>query len=393
MTDQELTIENWLWDMYGTRSLQRTAEFRPTATISRGTGPVRELPTRRIELGNLTLESRTGETITLDQHLETSATEGLVVIQDGSIVYERYLNGLQPDTRHLLASVTKSMCATLLGIEIAKGTLTREALVADVAPEFAGTSIADATVGQVIDMTAGTAFEEMHDTLSEQGQVSDVTRFMQQAGTLPLGGEPPIGTLALFRQFGLAYPHGDHFEYRTPLTCAMGRILEVATGRPYVELFSDEVWSQLGMEHDAAIIVDTVGFPFTGGGMLATLRDVARYGLAHLDNGVVDGHQVIPTEWIASTRDGADDTRRAFAACPQLTEQDLAGWSEYRNAFWVVEPGRIYEALGLFGQVCRINTETRTVITRFSAQPMAERTAIGFETYRAHAAIEAALAG
>lgn len=267
MTDQELTIENWLWDMYGSRSLQRTAEFRPTATISRGTGPVRGLPTTPIELGNLTLESRTGETITLDQHLETSSTEGLVVIQDGSIVYERYLNGLQPDTRHLLASVTKSMCATLLGIELAKGTLTREALVADVAPEFTGSSIADATIGQIIDMTAGTAFEEMHDTLSEQGQISDVTRFMQQAGTLPLGGVEPIGTLALFRQFGLAYAHGDHFEYRTPLTCAMGRILEIATGRPYVELFSDEVWSQLGMEHDAAIIVDTVGFPFTGGGM------------------------------------------------------------------------------------------------------------------------------
>ena len=32
------------------------------------------------------------------------------------------------------------------------------------------------------------------------------------------------------------------------------------------------------------------------------------------------------------------------------------------------------------------------MITRFSAQPMLERTAIGFETYRAHAAIEAALA-
>ena len=75
MTDSPtLTLENWLWDMYGTRSLQRTAEFRPIATISRGTGPVRELPTAPIELGHLTLESRTGETITLDQHLETSST-------------------------------------------------------------------------------------------------------------------------------------------------------------------------------------------------------------------------------------------------------------------------------------------------------------------------------
>jgi CubicO group peptidase (beta-lactamase class C family) len=119
----------------------------------------------------------------------------------------------------------------------------------------------------------------------------------------------------------------------------------------------------------------------------------ASYRAALLDNGVVAGAQVIPTAWIASTRDGSDDTRRAFAGCPQLTDEDRATWSEYRDAFWVVEPGKVYEALGLFGQICRINTETNTVITRFSAQPMLERTEIGFETYRAHAAIEAALAG
>jgi CubicO group peptidase (beta-lactamase class C family) len=171
----------------------------------------------------------------------------------------------------------------------------------------------------------------------------------------------------------------------------LGRVLEVATGTPYVELVSERLWSRIGAEHDAAITVDTAGFPFTGGGMTATLRDIARYGLTHLENGAVDGAQIIPADWIAATRDGSDATRRAFAASPTLAAEDRAAWSEYHNAFWIVEPGKIYEALGLFGQVCRINTETNTVITRFSAQPMLERTEIGFETYRAHTAIEAAL--
>lgn len=386
-----MTVENWLWDMYGTRSLQRVDEFRPLGAISRGAGLVRELPVDLVELDHLEFVDRTGATTTLGQHLETSFTEGLIVIKDGTIVYERYLNGLQPATRHLLASVTKSITGTALGVEIGKGTLRRDDRVADIAPEFIGTSIEDATVGQLIDMTVGTAFAEVHDELADPTQESDLVRFFRQTGTMPLGDATPVGVLGLFRELGQAYPHGDHFEYRTPLTCVVGRILEIVTRRPYLELISDDVWSRIGAEHDAEIVIDVGGFPFAGGGMTATLRDVARYGLAHLDNGVVDGRQVIPTDWIASTRDGSDDTRRAFARCPQLTEQDLASWSEYRNAFWVVEPGRSYEALGLFGQVCRINTETRTVITRFSAQPMAERTEIGFETYRAHAAIEAAL--
>ena len=390
---QPLTVDNWLWDMHGTRSLQRLDEFRPLGTISRGTGPVRELSSAPRELGHLELVDRTGSVITLDQHLASSFTEGLLVIQDGAVVYERYLNGLQPDTRHLLASVTKSVTATALGVEIGKGTLRIDDRVADIAPEFVGTSVEDATVAQLIDMTVGTAFSEVHDELADPTQESDLMRFFRQTGTMPLGDAAPVGVLGLFRELGQAYPHGDHFEYRTPLTCVVGRILEVVTGRPYIDVVSDDVWSRIGAEHDAGIVIDVGGFPFAGGGMTATLRDVARYGLAHLDDGVVDGHPVIPADWIASTRDGTDDTRRAFAACPQLTEADLAAWAEYRNAFWIVEPGRIYEALGLFGQVCRINTETNTVIARFSAQPMDQRAEIGYETYRAHAAIEAALAG
>ena len=393
VNEQEpLNLGNWLADMYGTRSLQRLDEFRELLTISRGTGPVRALPVAAVDLGPLTLTARSGRTVTFDEHLATSCTEGIIVLKDGAVVYERYLNGLQPDTRHLLASVTKSVTATLLGIEVGRGPLTRDALVADVAPEFAGTSVADATVGQLVDMTVGTGFEEAHDRLADSDEEPDVVRFMRQSGSLPLDGAAPIGTLGSFREFDQAYPHGEHFEYRTPLTCVLGRVLEVATGRPYVELVSERLWSRIGAEHDAAITVDTAGFPFTGGGMTATLRDIARYGLSHLENGAVDGAQIIPADWIASTRDGSDATRRAFAASPTLADEDRAAWSEYRNAFWVVEPGKIYEALGLFGQVCRINTETNTVITRFSAQPMLERTAIGFETYRAHAAIEAALA-
>ena len=230
----ELTIENWLWDMYGTRSAQRLAEFRPLKTISRGTGPIRTLPVDLIKLDHIELVDRTGARVSLGQHLETSFAEGLIVIQNGTVVYERSLNGLQPDTQHLLASVVDDR-------------------VADIAPEFSGTSVEDATVGQLIDMTVGSAFSEVHDELADPTQESDLMRFFRQTGTMPLGDADPIGVLGLFRELGQAYPHGDHFEYRTPLTCVVGRILEITTGRPYLDLISDDLWSKIGAEHDAAM--------------------------------------------------------------------------------------------------------------------------------------------
>ena len=245
-----------------------------------------------------------------------------------------------------------------------------------------------ATLRQIADMTAGLGFPEAYDDLSDPTADSPVLRFFRQIGTMPLlPGEEPVGALALIRECPLAYPHGEHFEYRTLLTCALARVLEVATGRACTDLLG-EFWGAIGAEHDAAIGLDVAKQPFTGGGMLTTLRDLARYGQVHLE----DGAGVIPAAWVADTRDGSEDTRRAFDLDPALTEADLEQWEEYRNQFWVVKSGRIYEALGLWGQVCRVNVETNTVIARFSAQPGPERDEIGYETYRAHAAIEAALA-
>ena len=388
MADDPITLENWLWDAHGTRSLQRVREVRDTAVVGCGPGPARELPSSPIDLDGIEFEDRTGETTTLARHLETSYTEGLIVLRDGAVVYERYRNGMAPDTLHLLASVTKSVTASLLGIAVERGQLALADRVGDVAPELAGTCIGDATIRQIADMTAGLGFDEAYDELADPSADSPVLRFFRQIGTMPLlPGEEPVGTLGLLPEYPLAYPHGERFEYRTPLTCALGRIVEVAAGRPYVDLLA-ELWAGIGAEADAAIVLDVAGVPFAGGGLLTTLRDLARYGQVHLE----DGAGVIPAAWVADTRDGSEETRRAFDLDPTLTEADLEQWEEYRNQFWVVRSGHIYEALGLWGQVCRVNVDARTVIARFSAQPGPEREAIGYETYRAHAAIEAALA-
>ena len=381
-----LTLQTWLVDTYGMRSLQRVREMRESLPIARGAA-VRPLAEAPIDLGGVELVSRTGETITLDQHLETSYTEGLLVLRDGAIVFERYRNGMQPDTLHLLASVTKSLTASVLGIALSRGQLALDDRVGDVAPDLAATCIGDATVRQIADMTAGLGFPEAYDDLSDPTADSPVLRFFRQIGTMPLlPGEAPVGVLGLLPEYPLEYPHGERFEYRTPLTCALGHMVETAAGRPYADLLA-ELWAGIGAEHDAAIMLDVAGVPFAGGGMLTTLRDLARYGQVLLE----DGAGVIPADWVADTRNGSDETRRAFDLDPALTEADLAQWAEYRNQFWIVESGRVFEALGLFGQVCRVNVDTRTVIVRFSAQPNDERDDVGYETYRAHAAIEAAL--
>ena len=57
MADPALTIETWLLDAYGTRSLQRVPEVRPTAVIRRG-GAARPLPEVPVDLGGVEFEDR-----------------------------------------------------------------------------------------------------------------------------------------------------------------------------------------------------------------------------------------------------------------------------------------------------------------------------------------------
>jgi hypothetical protein len=61
-----------MWDTFADEYL---APVRPLERISRGAGPVRELPLKLVNLDDVELVDRTGATITLDHHLETSFTD------------------------------------------------------------------------------------------------------------------------------------------------------------------------------------------------------------------------------------------------------------------------------------------------------------------------------
>jgi len=384
---------SWLVDAWSERGLQRVDELLPTVAISRGEGRSLLLEEDPADLDDLSFEGRDGRPTTLAEHVDESRTEGLIVLHRGRVAYERMRNGMTPDTHHLIASVTKSLTVDALGVQVERGLLARDDLAVDVDPRLAGAGFEGATVGQVIDMTAGIAFSEDMEEASDLLGDAPVGVFMRQAGALPLAGDAPIGVRALLPAYGAEYAHGERFEYRTPLTMAASGLIEGATGRAYADVMADDVWSRIGAEHDLLMTVDVVGEPFAGGGGQATLRDLARYGQMHLDRGRVGDTQVLPAAWVDDVATGDAEAERAFRASVGMDDESKATWRLYRGAWWVTEPGVAYEALGLLGQVLRINRRAGTVIVRLSAQPLEGRHEIAAETYRAHAAIERALAG
>lgn len=381
------TTDNWLDHPYESRSFQRVREFAPSARVANDSGVVSVLPVELQDLGTVEVMATDGSTTTVDRQFTATNGESLVVLKDGVVVYERYVNGMTPRTPHLCMSVSKSFVGAMLGIQVGKGLIAMDQLVTDIAPQFTGSSLDGATVRQVIDMTAGTEFVEDYELYARPDVSNPLLDYERQANYRRLGGLEPIGMYAHFHTYPKSREHGRYFDYRSVLTNVAARLVEIVTERRFVDALSEQLWVPLGMEHDADHMLDVVGDAVVEGGLSCSTRDLARFGLAYLR----DGQGIIPAEWVHDTQHGDEDAKRCFLESPTTTPEESADWSMYRNAFWVRKGDRAFTGIGMFGQYCYIDVPSRVVIARFSSFTTPVPAAESDETVRSFDAIAQAV--
>jgi len=377
------TTDNWLDHPFLSRAFQRVREFAPSARVANDSGIVNVLPVALQDLGSIEMTATDGSTTTVDRQFTATNGEGLVVLKDGVVVYERYENGMTPRTPHLCMSVSKSFVGAMLGIQVGKGLIGMGQLVTDIAPQFTGSSLDGATIRQVIDMTAGTEFVEDYELYAHPDASNPLLDYERQANYRRLGGLEPIGMYAHFHTYPKSREHGSYFDYRSVLTNVAARLVEIVTERRFVDALSEQLWAPLGMEHDADHMLDVVGDAVVEGGLSCSTRDLARFGLAYLRG----GQGVIPAGWVQDTHDGDEDTKRCFRDSPTITAEEREDWSMYRNAFWVLKGNRAFTGIGMFGQYCYIDVPSRVVIARFSSFTTPTPVAESDETIRSFGAI------
>jgi CubicO group peptidase (beta-lactamase class C family) len=382
-----VTLENWQSPPYNRWAFQHVRELIPTARISRGDGPVWELPRAEQDLNAIAFASQaTGET-TVGELLDTTYTDGFLVIHQGRIVTEQYRNGLRPDAPHLLMSVSKSITGLVAGALAGRGVLDVTASVESIVPELATTSFRGATVQQLLDMRTGTRFGEDYTDPHSEIAVSDrVYRWS------PANGEPhPADALAYFATLVNDQPHGGPFRYRSILTDVLAWVLEKAAGQRFPDLIAAELWQPMGAEFDADVTLDPHGNAPADGGISATLRDVGRVGLLALQHGIrADGWPVVPAAWFDDTIRGAPDGPQAFRAGDGATGYPPG--AHYRNYWWVTSPSLpAYSAAGVHGQHIVVHEPSQTVVVKLSSWPDATNPARRRATVAAATAIANAL--
>lgn len=340
-------------------------ELLPTASINRDPYGYEPLSYSLLEgIDDLKfIPTNSSEEMTWEESLKANYTDGLLILHKNRIVYERYRGCLNEHTQHAAMSMTKSLTGLVAEILVAKGELKEKALVKRIIPELSQSAFGDATVRQVMDMTTALDYSENYADPN-----ADIWKYSFAANPLPKPAnyDGPIGYFEYLQTVKKKGSHGKAFGYKTVNSDVLGWILSRVTGKKFNELASDLVWSKLGMEHSADITVDGLGTPFAGGGLSASLRDLARLGLAMLNNGVVGGVQVIPESAVNSIRTGGDKkafSKGGFSSMPNGSYKSM--WWHFHN-----EHGA-FAARGVHGQTIYIDPTADMIIVRLASHPSA----------------------
>lgn len=386
--DARVTLANWQEPPFNRWSFSHMRELVPTQRIPRGSGPVTPLPASPLPLGEIALHRVDGTRASVDEVLEDTYTDATVVVHGGRVVLERYAGETAPGTPHLLMSISKSVVGCVVGNLVERGLLSPAHLVTDHVPELGPSGYRGASLRDILDMRSGVEFSEDYTDLDAEVRVIE-----QAMGWRPASDRRvPSSMYAYLTTLGGTGEHGGVFDYRSCETDVLGWVCERATNTRMADLISELVWSPIGAERDAEITCDGAGTAIHDGGMCATARDLARFGVMLLAGGEVAGRRVVPATWLRESWTADPDILEAFARSvsgPYLP----GGW--YRNKFWFVprEQHVVLLCLGIYGQMLYVNPGTGTVAGKLSSWPDAQSPAMLQDTLRAFDAIGAALAG
>ena len=269
-----LTADNFLPDKFhsvtGTQHVSKGASVKPLPVAGRQT-----------DLASITFQPTPAGSTNFIDFLKTMDTDGFLVMHQGQVVAEEYPHGMNPDSSHALASITRNFAASVTAILAEQQQLDMDKAVENYMPELAETGFAGATIQQLLDMRSGVTSSMM--SISQ-------AMFCKADPSDP--HPPPQGIYQHLLTLGKDPDHGGKFKYRAADTEVLGYLCEKVTQKSMSELVSELIWQPMGAEKEAELITDVKGTPMFSGGFCCTLRDVARFGLMWLNEGRINEQQI-----------------------------------------------------------------------------------------------------
>jgi CubicO group peptidase (beta-lactamase class C family) len=205
---------------------------------------------------------------------------GMAVIHRGRLIAQRYAEGFNAGTPLLGWSMTKTVTAALVGMQIADGKLSMQEI--GFWPDKADPR-AQITLTQLMAMSSGLRYNEGY------GDVSDVTRMLYL--------EPDMASFTAAQPLEAA--PGSKWNYSSGTTVLLSRIWQRAAGggTDSLSLPHNRLFAPLGM-NSAVMEADARGNLVGSSYMYANTLDWARFGQFLLQDGVWQGKRILPEGFV-----------------------------------------------------------------------------------------------
>ncbi|MBM7844566.1 serine hydrolase domain-containing protein [Herpetosiphon giganteus] len=369
---------------YNRWSFQNIQLLNPVADVWHGNGPSSEFIYNLQDLDSIRYKNYLGQEFDFNHMVEQSYTDGIMVLHRGKVIYERYLNGMQPQTLHAWASGSKSVTGTLAALLVAQQLLDPQAIVASYLPELANSGFGAATLAHVLGMSTAVGFSEQTGNL-----VTENFKYGVALGwnARPAEYDGPTNVYQFLPTMLKTGEHGQRFSYQTPNTDVLAWIIKRVLNCSLAEAVSQHLWRKLGAERDALWVVDSACAETAGSGFCSTLRDMARFGQMLLQRGSFNGQKILPSTAVAAIEAGGDQAAFANSA---IAHPSNANYS-YNYQWWNTHNQHgAYIANGYGGQMLYIAPKAELVFAKMSSYPTP--TPDGSEFYAAMGAMPSLIA-
>lgn len=277
---------------------------------------------------------------------EGTLTAGVLIIVDGRVVAERYRDGFGPHQGYRTWSTAKSISASLIGIAAGDGLIDLDAAM----PLDAWQQPADPrqaiTWKQLLWMSSG---------LYSQGSNTNAVYFAGQ------DAESSATGTALEAEPGQRWKYANN----DTLLLLLGLRQALANDLDYLRYPYDRLLHRIGMYH-TWMETDHAGNFIGSSQVYTTARDLGRFGLLYLQDGIWNGERILPEGWAE------------FAARPAPAFQRKTGDQGYGAQFWLYDgvsglPPGTYSTAGNKGQHATIIPAHNMVVVRTGVDPIGHR--------------------
>lgn len=255
---------------------------------------------------------------------------GMLIVQDGQVIFEEYVPPYKKQYRHVTYSMCKSVAGMAVGLAMDDNKLTMSTRLSEIFPEYIGAKaskeLKSLNIYHLLTMQAGVRFHELSQAFCRDWVKS-------------------------YLKSDFIFTPGEGFYYNSMNSYILCALLQKIYKEPVTQLLQRRIFDPLEI-HDVTWDTCPMGIEKGGYGMKLSLHDMAKLGMLYLNHGIHTDSQTGRKHHLLS------DAYISAATSVQVTTKNPG--FDYGYHCWVMEDGFLFN--GMLGQNVYVFPEKKLVI-------------------------------